>query len=190
MDTHRCGAFLCFTLLLFGAAGLVLVIASVNVGSMLSARAIARRREMALRTALGAGRGRLVRQLLTESLLLFFVGSIGGVAVAWFATGALERIPIPGDSSLSLELSPDPRIYVFAVLISLATGLVFTKFSPRGTLRTVVAAYIAKVRRSGVHVPPSRHHRRTALLSLVLLVAAGLFRERSTWRASGPGLRA
>ena len=85
-------------MLLFGAAALVLVIASVNVASMLSARAIARRREMALRTALGAGRARLVRQLLTESLLLFLVGSIGGVVVAWLATGALERIPIPGAS--------------------------------------------------------------------------------------------
>ena len=94
------------------AAVLVLVIASVNVASMLSARAIARRREMALRTALGAGRARLVRQLLTESLLLFLVGAVGGLAVAWFATAALERIPIPGDESLSLELSPDPRVFV------------------------------------------------------------------------------
>ena len=175
-DARR--AFLGFTMLLLGAAGLVLVIASVNVGSMLSARAVARRREMALRTALGAGRGRLVRQLLTESLLLFVIGSIGGVAVAWFATGALERIPIPGDSSLSLELSPDPRVYVFAVLVSLATGLVFG-LAP--ALQGVGRDITPRLRNDSAASSARRSLAGNALivaqlaLSLVLLVAAGLF---------------
>ena len=175
-DARR--AFLGFTMLLFGAAGLVLVIASVNVGSMLSARAITRRREMALRTALGAGRGRLVRQLLTESLLLFLVGSIGGVAVAWFATGALERIPIPGDSSLSLELSPDPRVYVFAVLVSLATGLLFG-LAP--ALKGVERDITSRLRNDSAGSSARRSLAGNAIivaqlaLSLVLLVAAGLF---------------
>jgi predicted permease len=175
-DARR--AFLGFTALLFGAAGLVLVIASVNGGSMLSARAVARRREMALRTALGAGRGRLVRQLLTESLLLFLIGSLGGMAVAWFATGALERIPIPGDSSLSLELSPDPRVFIFSLIVSLATGLVFG-LAP--ALEGVGRDITARLRNDSAASSARRSLAGNAIivaqlaLSLVLLVAAGLF---------------
>ena len=175
-DARR--AFLGFTTLLLGAAGLVLVIASINVGSMLSARAVARRREMALRTALGAGRGRLVRQLLTESLLLFLIGSLGGIAVAWFATAALERIPIPGDSSLSLELSPDPRVLIFAVAVSLATGLVFG-LAP--ALQGVGRDITARLRNDTTASSARRSLAGNAIivaqlaLSLVLLVAAGLF---------------
>ena len=175
-DARR--AFLGFTVLLFGAAGLVLVIASVNVGSMLSARAIARRREMALRTALGAGRARLVRQLLTESLLLFLAGALGGMAVAWFATGALERIPIPGDSSLSLELSPDPRVFIFSLLVAVATGLVFG-LAP--ALQGVSRDITARLRNDAAASSARRSLAGNAIivaqlaLSLVLLVAAGLF---------------
>ena len=175
-DARR--AFLGFTTLLLGAAGLVLVIASINVGSMLSARAVARRREMALRTALGAGRGRLVRQLLTESLLLFLIGSLGGIAVAWFAIAALERIPIPGDSSLSLELSPDPRVLIFAVAVSLATGLVFG-LAP--ALQGVGRDITARLRNDTTASSARRSLAGNAIivaqlaLSLVLLVAAGLF---------------
>lgn len=175
-DARR--AFLGFTALLFGGAVLVLVIASVNVASMLSARAVARRREMALRTALGAGRGRLVRQLLTESLLLFLVGSIGGLTVAWFATAALERIPIPGDELLSLELSPDPRVFVFALLVSLAAGVVFG-LAP--ALQGVGRDIGMRLRSDSAASSARRSFAGNALivaqlaLSLVLLVAAGLF---------------
>jgi predicted permease len=171
-------AFIGFTALLFGAAGLVLLIASVNVASMLSARAIARRREMALRTALGAARSRLVRQLLTESLLLFIVGALGGMAVAWLATGALERIPIPGDASLSMELSPDPRVFVFALAVSLLTGLVFG-LAP--ALQGVSKDITSRLRNDTAASSARRSLGSTALivgqlaLSLVLLVAAGLF---------------
>ena len=176
-DARR--AFLGFTALLFGAALLVLIIASVNVASMLSARAVARRREMALRTALGAGRTRLVRQLLTESLVLFVLGSIGGVAVAWAATGALERIPIPGTGeALSLELSPDPRVMVFALAVSLATGVVFG-LAP--ALQGVGRDIATRLRNETAGGGARRSLAGNALivaqlaLSLVLLVAAGLF---------------
>jgi DNA-binding PadR family transcriptional regulator len=87
-----------------------------------------RRREMTVRAALGAGRLRLVRQLLTEILALFLVGGLGGVVLALQATAALERIRIPGvsvDLTLSLELSPDLRVLGFALVLSLVTGLVF-----------------------------------------------------------------
>ena len=175
-DARR--AFLGFTAVLLGAAMLVLMIASVNVASMLSARAVARRREMALRTALGASRGRLVRQLITESLVLFILGAIGGIAVAWIATGSLERIPIPSDEALSLELSPDPRVFVFALVVSLATGLVFG-LAPalQGAGRDIATRLRNETAGSGARRSLAGNALIVAqlALSLVLLVAAGLF---------------
>jgi predicted permease len=171
-------AFIGFTALLLGAAGLVLLIASVNVASMLSARAIARRREMAVRAALGAGRAQLVRQLLTESLLLFFFGAFGGMAIASITTTALEQIPIPGDASLSLELSPDPRVLAFALLISLITGVVFG-LAP--AFQGVGKDITSRLRNDSAGSGSRRSFAGNALivgqlaLSLVLLVAAGLF---------------
>ena len=81
--------------LLLGAACLVLLIAGVNVAAMLSARSLERRRELAVRAALGAGRIRLLRQLLTEILVLFLLGAFGGLIVTHFATAALEQLPSP-----------------------------------------------------------------------------------------------
>jgi predicted permease len=171
-------AFMGFTALLLGAAGLVLLIASVNVASMLSARAIARRREMAVRAALGAGRSQLVRQLLTESLLLFFIGAFGGMAIASITTTALEQMSIPGDASLSLELSPDPRVLVFALVISLVTGVVFG-LAP--AFQGVGKDITSRLRADSAGSGSRRSFAGNALivgqlaLSLVLLVAAGLF---------------
>ena len=118
-------ALLGFGAVLLGAAVLVLVIAAANVSSLLAARAIARRREMGVRTALGASRWRLVRQLLTETLALFLLGALGGTAVAAASTAALERLPLPSDAALLLELSPDVRVLVFSLLVSLAAGVIF-----------------------------------------------------------------
>ena len=118
-------ALLGFGAVLLGAAGLVLIIAASNVSTLLAMRAAARRREMGIRTALGAGRGRLVRQLLTETLTLFLAGGLGGTLLAVAGTSALERLPIPSDQGLSLELSPDLRVLVFSIAVSLAVGLVF-----------------------------------------------------------------
>ena len=165
-----------FFFLLLGASALVLLIASVNVAAMLSARAAARRREMAVRAALGARRGRLVRQLLTESLVLFFLGSAGGIAIAVTATRALERLPLPDE--ISLDLAPDYRAIAFALVISLVTGVAFG-LAPA---LQVARADIAKRIREDA---PSSGVRRTKMssgliigqlaLSLLLLVAAGLF---------------
>ena len=77
---------------------------------------------MAVRAALGAGRARLLRQLLTEVLALFLLGAFGGFLVALFATAALERLPLPGTVPISLELSPDLRVFAFTLAISLARG--------------------------------------------------------------------
>lgn len=170
-------ALLQYGALLLGAAGLVLIIAGANVSSLLAMRAVARRREMAIRTALGASRWRLGRQLLVETLMLFAGGAAGGMLLAIAGTSALERIPIPLDTGLSLELSPDVRVLIFTVSVALATGLLFG-IGPaiRGTGRNP-----ANVLRSGT--PGSG--RRTLLTgglivaqlacSMVLLAAAGLF---------------
>ncbi len=114
-----------FSGVLLAVAILVLLIACVNVASMLSARALSRRHEMAVRVALGAARTRLVRQLLTETLVLFTLGAAAGVLLAIVGTWALERIPLPGNVPLSLELSPDWRVLVFALLVAAVTGVAF-----------------------------------------------------------------
>jgi len=150
----------------------------VNVASMLSARGIARRREMAVRAALGAGRGRLVRQLLTEILVLFMLGAAGGVALTIVATNALERLSIPSDVTIALELSPDVRVLVFALLVSLVTGLAFG-LPP--ALRSARNDITARLRDGAVGSGVRRSVFGNVLivgqlsLALVLLVAAGLF---------------
>ena len=172
------GAALGFMALLLCAAGLVLMIASVNVASMLSARAIARRREMAVRAALGAGRGRLVRQLLTEILVLFALGALGGIALAVAATGAFERLTIPGAAMVALELSPDLRVLAFAMLVSLLTGIAFGLPPAFRAARNDITSRL----RDGAAGSGARRSRMANVLiigqlsmALVLLVTAGLF---------------
>jgi predicted permease len=99
-DARR--ALLGFGGVLLGASMLVLIIAGANVSSLLAARAVGRRREIGVRVALGASRGRIARQLLTETLSLFLVAGIAGCGLAALATSALERLPLPGDSALTL----------------------------------------------------------------------------------------
>ena len=111
-----------FSAVLMGAAVLVLLVATANVSSLLAARAVSRRRELSLRAALGAGRGRLICQLLTETLVLFALGGVGGVVVAWAGTAALERLPLPGDTALTLEISPDIRVVLFSLVVALTAG--------------------------------------------------------------------
>lgn len=172
------GPFLGFMSVLMAAAALVMLIASVNVASMLSARAIARRKEMAVRAALGAGRARLLRQLLTESVVLFGLGSAGGLAIAVATTRWVESLRLPVDGAPQLEVSPDPRAFVFALGVTVLTGLLFGLAPALQASRLDVTSRLRDDSSGG----GTRRSRMANLLiagqlaaSLVLLVSAGLF---------------
>jgi putative ABC transport system permease protein len=111
-------------LLLLGAAGLVLLIACANIANLSVVRATQRRREISIRTALGAGGGRVVRQLLTESVLLSFTGGLAGLLLAYGAVHAVARAN-PGKIPRLESAQIDWRVLLFTLAISLATGIVF-----------------------------------------------------------------
>ena len=142
---------------------------------------------MAVRAALGAGRARLLRQLLTEILTLFAIGAGGGFLVSTGATAALEQIPLPANLPISLELSPDWRVFAFALGVSLLTGLAFGLAPALSVARRDMTARL-RTDSLGTGVRQSRLGRGMIVaqvsLSLVLLVAAGLF-----VRALGQGRR-
>jgi predicted permease len=171
-------------ILLFGAVGLVLLIGSFNVANLLLARASARGREMAVRQALGAARMRLIRQLLTESLLLFVLGGITGFAVLFCARKFLlqfvpESLPRLNDISISWG------VLAFAIVVSVAAGTIFGLAPAWLTSRLDLTTTLRQEGR-GSNGSRRRSRLRHILvigelaLSLVLMVAAGLL-LRSFW---------
>ena len=112
-------------LLLVAAVGLVLVVACANLANLMLARAAGRRREIALRVALGAERGRLLRQLLTESLLLALLGGLLALPLAAGLAALITRVQPPLPIDLGLAVSPDWRVLVFTLVVAVATGVVF-----------------------------------------------------------------
>ena len=111
-------------LVLAGVIALVLLVATANLANLLLARGVARRREMAIRVAIGAGRGRLVRQLLTESVLLSLLGGGAGLILAWWLQRALPSVA-PADFPRLGELAIDRTVLFFAVAVSVGTGMLF-----------------------------------------------------------------
>jgi len=110
--------------MLLGTAVLVLLIAAANIAAIMVARGIARRREMAVRLALGAGRARMVRHLMAESLMIFAAGGAAGVALAYAGCAWLQGIDLPPQvPPLLLGFSPDARVLAFAVAVSGTVGL-------------------------------------------------------------------
>ena len=171
-------------LLLFGAVGLVLLISSVNVANLLLARASARGREIAVRQALGAARMRLIRQLLTESLLLFVLGGITGFAVLFFARKFLLQF-IPESLPRLNDISISWGVLAFAIVVSVAAGTIFGLAPAWLTSRLNLTETLRQEGR-GSNGSRRRSRLRHALvigelaLSLVLMVAAGLL-LRSFW---------
>jgi predicted permease len=125
-----------FTILL-GMALLVLLIASANIAGVMLARGCARRREMAVRMAIGAGRGRMVRHLLSESLLLFALGGALGVLLAFAGTAWIARMELPAQMpDMLLTVSPDLVVLAFAIALTGVTGVVFGLVPAFRTSRT------------------------------------------------------
>jgi predicted permease len=113
------------SLTLLGITGLVLLIACANVANLLLGRGTARAKEIAIRMAIGASRAAVVRQLLTESLVLAVAGGLAGIGVGYLGVTFLRAIPIPSDFPLSLGIEMDMRLLAFSLVVSVATGVVF-----------------------------------------------------------------
>ncbi len=177
------GVAMAFTVL----AALVLLVACFNIANVLLVRATVRQREMAIRAAIGAGRGRLVRQHLTESLVLAILGGATGLLLGWWSSGFLSSLSLGTDLPITFNFQPDLNVYLFTLAAVLVTGGVVGIMPALRVARTDVNSMLREGGR-GSSDGPRRHLVRNSLVmaqvagSLLLLIVAGLF-VRSAGRA-------
>lgn len=181
-------------LLLLGAVSFVLLISCVNVANLLLARAASRGREVAIRTAMGAGRGRVIRQLLTESVLLSLAGGLLGVLMAWASLGPLLKIAA-GSVPPGAPIGLDPWVLAFTGGVSLLTGLLFGIVPAMRTAKLDLREALNEGSR-GSTAGPGQHRLRGALvameiaLAMLLLVGSGLLlRSFSRLQEVPPGFQ-
>jgi predicted permease len=174
---------------------LVLVIACANVANLLLARGIARRKEIAVRLAVGAGRGRLISQMLTESITLSVLGGTAGLAIAWICVKVLLTFLPRAPFTVSLNLSPDLRVLGFAFVLSLLSGLLFGLMPAMRSSRPDLVPALKSDSSSAASGRAARWDLRRSLvcfqvaLSLILLAGAGLFiRTLANLRGLDPGM--
>jgi predicted permease len=181
-------------LIVMVVVGLVLLIACANVANLMLARGAARQREIAVRLAVGASRGRLTAQLLTESLALAVIGGVAGLAVSYVGVKALlEFMPQAGYTKATLAVAPDWRLFAFTAAVSLLTGVLFGLVP---ALQSTRPSLTLALKEGTPGAGSSRFGMRNALvvtqvaLSLLLVIGAGLFtRSMDQLRSIEPGFR-
>ena len=166
-----------FSSVLMGVVGLVLLLACVNLANLLLARATERRKELAIRVAMGASRARIVRQLITETLMLSLGGGLGGIFIAGWINAIVSAMKLPTDLAFVIDLQLDWRVLAFAFGVSLATGIAFGLLPALQSSRPDLVPAL-KDEKSMAGFRRSRLRNGLVVvqvaLSLVLLVCAGL----------------
>ena len=161
-------------------AALVLLVACANIANLLLVRGMSRRAELSVRSALGAQRSRIVRQLLTESVLLSGMGGLLGLVVSYLGAHALLALAFPSEQNMPVTAAPSPLVIGFAFALSLVTGILFGLAPALMAARTQPADALRSSARTTSHGASFLQRSLVVLqaaLSLVLLVAAGLFAQ-------------